>query len=172
MSCNTGVEAKSGEVVHVTVGGSGRKVIGQLRTTPANGVTDWNSDFQMLVGQRPRTQVRSPSGSFCSLFNYYLQIAADGTFVAEDVPPGQYQLLISLTEPVEPPPVASVDSHTDGQSGALATADPAAVQLRKLQEHPKRQIGNLTMDVVIPQAANQATEDPADLGVITVELRR
>ena len=150
LSYNTELDVRSGEVARVIIGGNGRQVTGRLRTVPDDRVRDWNSNFQLLAGQGsedPGQEARSGLNAFCFLFNYYLEIEPDGEFVVQDVPPGRYRLEIRLTEPLQNLP--------EDNSGV----------------RPRRQLGEVIVEIAVPEAADAHAADPVDLGVITVPLK-
>src|SRR5262249_36237551 len=77
---------------------------------------------------------------------YYLAISQDGSFVVDDVPPGNYELDIRLTE--LPADVLSNDRYMSSGS----------------------EIGALKRAVTIPEAPAEREEEPFDLGIVTVQL--
>ena len=109
------VSVKPGETVSVQWGGDGRSVIGQaLPENPAIAV-DWLNDSHSLelVHSSAATSltefVRGSYGMGKSSAeesqevrearSYHLEFEEDGSFRAEDVPPGKYELRIRVTKP-------------------------------------------------------------------------
>lgn len=78
-----------GEVVHVTLGGEGRLVVGKLE--PAR---DWSKAIVRFMGGRGYA-----TGMPTPLRQYELILAPDGSFRAEHLPPGSYQLIVTIKEP-------------------------------------------------------------------------
>jgi hypothetical protein len=148
---HTRLEVRPGETTHLSLGGNGRTVVGQLRTQPDTGQVDWTSDAQALIGDRP-TVLEFKQGEFgdlfCYLFNYYLQVQPDGSFVVQDVPPGRYELTIRLSEPTGKSP-------------------PGHPEIKF-----RREVGALNANVVIPETGGDQGSEPVDLGIFTVELRQ
>jgi len=74
---------KAGEINHVTVGGSGRAVIGKLAlpfTVSPEGTTDTSRPFAGIILEAPAPDYHGIKG----------QIAPDGTFRVDDVPAGTW----------------------------------------------------------------------------------
>lgn len=109
------VSVKPGETLNIQWGGDGRSVIGQaLPQNPAIAV-DWLNDNHSLK------LVHSSAASSMTAFvrdsygmgkssaeeskevrearSYHLEFEEDGSFRAEDVPPGKYELRIRVTKP-------------------------------------------------------------------------
>ncbi len=149
LSHHTLLQVAPADSTQVTLGGSGRRVIARVRTLPENGIPNWGSSFQGWLGQ-PSGPGQPGLGDdiFCFLFHYCFQIQPDGSCSVDDVPPGPYQLHISLTAPMDPPPPGSPDRN------------------------PRREVGTLSMDVRIPEPAAESPDQPVDLGVLTVELHK
>ena len=109
------LSVKPGETVSLQWGGEGRSVIGQaLPENPAIRV-DWlnGSDSLELLHSSPATSltkfVRDSYGLGTSSAqqskaaraerSYHLEFEENGSFRAEDVPPGEYELRIQVTKP-------------------------------------------------------------------------
>jgi len=109
------VSVKPGETLNVQWGGDGRSVIGQaLSENPAIAV-DWLNDSHSLELVRSSAAtsltefVRDSYGMGKSSAeelqevraarSYHLEFEEDGSFRAEDVPPGKYELRIRVTKP-------------------------------------------------------------------------
>jgi hypothetical protein len=109
---------KEGETVQLQFGGNGRTVLGQAAPENPSIAVDWLNDSQSLE------LVRSSTAGGLSKFisesfglgesaaeemknaredrSYHLEFEEDGSFRAEDVPPGNYELRIKVTKPGPP----------------------------------------------------------------------
>jgi thiol-disulfide isomerase/thioredoxin len=106
---------KDGETVQVQYGGDGRSVTGQAAPENPAIAVDWLNDPQSLELARP-----SAGGGVKSFISesfglgksaadiiqderekrsYHIEFEEDGSFRAEDVPPGNYELRIKVTKP-------------------------------------------------------------------------
>jgi len=87
------IEVKAGQTVSVTIGGTGRPIIGKI-TLPAdyNEPVDWNLSDNRVFLKQPQPLVFEEG-----YFVYPFRIDANGTFIVEDVPSGQYTLQINLS---------------------------------------------------------------------------
>jgi peroxiredoxin len=106
---------KDGETVRVQYGGEGRTVTGQAAPENPAIAVDWLNDSQSLELARPsaagglKTFVSESFGLGKSAADvmkderekrsYHLEFEEDGSFRAEDVPPGNYELRIKVTKP-------------------------------------------------------------------------
>jgi len=95
------IEVKAGQTVSVTIGGTGRPVIGKI-ILPAdyNEPIDWSHGNNQLSLKQPQPPVSKEAISSEEVqpnqYHVYLfGIEADGTFRVEDVPSGQYGLRIN-----------------------------------------------------------------------------
>lgn len=145
----TPVIVKPGELTEIIAGGSGRQVIGRASFPSANQI-DWKSGIFSLQTKRPRPpagfktadEVRkwaeSPDvqAALAAFRSYPVILADDGSFTIDDIPAGNYELNLTLTEP----------------GGAL---DPTS-GLR---------IGALNKEVTIADTS-AATHSPLDLGLL------
>jgi len=87
------VEVESGQTARVTIGGTGRPVVGRIRALEgSNRKIDWTW-CNGYIARGPRSPVRYPFG-----------LRPDGSFRVEDVPAGTYELRVMATEP---PPAGS-----------------------------------------------------------------
>ena len=80
---------------------------------------------------------------------YYFGLNPDGSFVVEDVLPGNYWLQIRVTEP----PGDSLDPNAAFHSSF------------------SREIGSLTTDLVVPEAPSDQPEQPFDAGEFTLQFK-
>ena len=110
-SYGASVEVKSGETAEVSIGGTGRPIIGRV-ALPAdyNQPVDW-SDAEASIRTKNENTIKEDllrlyqllfseqavGKNFCS---YAVIIGPDGSFRAEDVPEGEYEISISLYEPL------------------------------------------------------------------------
>lgn len=148
-----------GETAEVTLGGKGRVVIGRF-VLPAAMNYDWPSKLVALVQDRPDL-ARPVDNEFpptlayweavrayqAAIAKYYLRLQPDGSFRADDVPPGQYTLSLTITGP---------------------PADP----LREdAWMYRGKVLGGITNYVVVPEGATEQDDAPLDLGAINVPLK-
>lgn len=110
----TTVEVKAGGITHVTIGGTGRKVVGKaVPKTPA--MIDWHDVKVSLVTSQyaPPKNVKtkeerqawyeSAEGQAASrkMRHYKASIGANGDFGFEDVEPGDYSLSVSRERKIQ-----------------------------------------------------------------------
>jgi thiol-disulfide isomerase/thioredoxin len=116
---------KAGETIHVQYGGGGRTVTGQMVPQNPAIAVDWLNDNQSLELVRPsaagglKTFISESFGLGQSAAeemqaerearSYHLDFEEDGSFRAEDVPPGNYELRIKLTKTRPPGREHSMD---------------------------------------------------------------
>ncbi len=158
MSHSKQVEVKPGETSSIVLGGAGRTLIGRIRTVPENAVQDWTIDLQKLVRQPALVAPRPDAFPNMSAFHealwnytmneatYYPSFKPDGSFVADDVPPGNYKLDVHITQPRSGP-------HDEERFMGIGTP-----------------IGSLIVSVTIPDAPVAPIHEPFDLGTFSVEL--
>ena len=157
MSHPADVTVQPGAVCQLTLGGTGRKVVGQVQVFPAGSAVDWSKDLQVLTSERPDAILSRPEDSNFMAFTdarldalnrYYFAVDANGRFTIEDVPAGEYELHVRLTAPIVPPP--------PGYPGP----------------DPRREIGSLSIQVAVPGVPDDPNAPAVDLGVITLELKQ
>jgi hypothetical protein len=150
----TTVDVKPGGVTQVTIGGSGRTVIGKVRLSDSNAEVNWQHAHASLHLPFPEAFLKpdkagdqsawlqSAAGKAFLKNNraYAFKVAADGSFHAEEVLPGKYELDIML----------------------MASAEPAM--------NPSDFIGRFHQEVVVPETSNKADDTPADLGTLEGKL--
>lgn len=133
-SHDTDASVAPGETTHVTLGGSGRTVRGQLAFAQLGSAIDWQTVSVRLTCQngeplpeRPRREQFASAESFAAASKHFFAIvrsqarygalcAGDGSFEIADVPAGNYKLEAQLYdrgpslkgEELNPPPIASV----------------------------------------------------------------
>jgi beta-lactamase regulating signal transducer with metallopeptidase domain/uncharacterized GH25 family protein len=109
------VDIKAGETKQVELGANGRTVIGKVRVIGTNAPPDWHQgqlqlqtysklleQFQQARTQDQRMEImRSPSyqKEAMNIHDYPATLSPDGSFKAEDVVPGKYDLNIQLFKP-------------------------------------------------------------------------
>jgi uncharacterized RDD family membrane protein YckC/peroxiredoxin len=113
------ISVKLGETAKIQWGGDGRAVIGQAAPENPAVAVDWLNDSQSLELVRPSAAtsvtkfVRDSWGLGTSAAerwkearnarSYHLEFEEDGSFRAEDVSPGNYELRIKVTKPAPGP---------------------------------------------------------------------
>ena len=164
LSHYTSVEVLPGETAQVAIGGGGRTVVGRVQTVPDNFVPYWTTLLQTLAVQSTETPPRAPAdptdqAGFRAYHRawrsydarqqrYYFGLNPDGSFVVEDVVPGNYRLQIGLSDPPADP------------------LDPESAW-----HGVQREIGSLTCDVLVPEAPPDAPDQPLDLGTYTLQVK-
>lgn len=115
------IVVKAGEVSKVEYGGTGRPVVGQAMTDKPELSVDWlNDDHVLVLKQPPLPPVNREDFATFKAFleannnayktparmqqtrearTYVLIFERDGSFRAEDIPPGTYELRIRVTKP-------------------------------------------------------------------------
>jgi hypothetical protein len=160
LSHHTKVEVLPGQTAQVTLGGIGRPIIGRVTVTPAGQAVDWTRDLQRLILERPdqprlRREDFADERSFVLAMRrqqreqrtYYPVFNPDGSFRVDDVPGGNYKLVITLTEPPRDP----LDRN------------------RFLLD--QKVIGTLSQEVVVAGIAGGRSDEPLDLGALELKLR-
>lgn len=158
------VTVEPGKTAQVTLGGKGRAVIGRLELSPPLAGYNWNWDLPALVLERPdleRPSVRSAptadartrrleqfawAADNLARKKYYFVVQPDGTFQADDVPPGNYLLDITVKAP---------------------PADP----LSEEWDWSRSRLGQTTRQVVVPEPDSEGSAEPVEVGTVTVRLR-
>jgi hypothetical protein len=131
------VTVKPGQTTTVTIGGSGARLIGRIITRPEHADIGWNRSPQHLNLKAPPADERRGG------YGYGFFCREDGSFVVEDVPPGEYRLDITANSRID-----------RADSGGNVEADTLGFDRR---------------DVIIsPSLANGGE---LDLGVIEIKLR-
>jgi len=145
-SHTVGVEVAPGATARLTMGGTGRPVVGKL-TLPAGfaGPIDWTYSNNSLIPKEGLLQkvFRSGArtGTGLSRGGYTIKLEADGTFRVEDVEAGTYDLIIMVNEPPRDPFGIGLGHDM------LATA---------------------RCEVVVPPMPGSRSDEPLDLGAIAV----
>jgi hypothetical protein len=159
LSHHTNVLVTPGEITRITLGGTGRKVVGRVVTEPSNVRVAWAQQLQRLV--QVRNEPAPKPDQFPDMTAYhqawrahdaaqnqsYFEIAADGTFVIDDVGPGVFQLEIKAVAP-RPQPL-----------------DPERF------EKPETILGSLKKTVTIPGTTTDGNTDVFDLGTVLIPLK-
>jgi hypothetical protein len=128
----TETEIKAGETTTLNVGGTGRAVIGRVVVPePLKDKVDWEqADFNLRT-----VQPDGRSRYFTAVFK------PDGSFIADDIPAGDYSLRISLFE---------------------RTADRRSFQ--------GAQLGSMSQSVTVPEMPGGRSDEPLDLGELELQL--
>ncbi len=159
----TPVVVNPGETARVDYGGEGRAVIGQAKSDNPDLMVDWLNDNHTLTLKQPTIKPLSieefaSSKAFHQAYSvsytsperlalaraartYQLSFDQDGSFRADDVPVGAYELRISVNKPGE-----------QENFGALG--------------NPKADLGSLVRDVVVPPG-----HQPFDIGTLIVPMK-
>ncbi len=159
-------EAAAGRTASVTIGGAGRPVVGRvvppagmvenLDLTRAQGRLElvlpppYPEEFPTWDAQRKQawwSDFRATDAGrdyFRRHNRYSIAVAANGTFRAEDVPAGLYQLIITIAQPLDDP-AGNVGPRITGQA--------------------KRQ-------VVLPELPGGRSDQPFEVGAVELELER
>ena len=157
------VAVRPGETVTVQDGGSGRAVIGQAKADKADITVDWlNDDHKLTLKQEPiqhlnledfadsKTYMQAYRTSYAlpeqmkvarEARTYLLEFEPDGSFRADDVPRGTYELSIQVNKPGE-----------QREFGPLGS--------------PKGDLGSFVREVAVPPG-----EGPFDLGTLIVPIK-
>ena len=156
----TPVKVKPGELTPVAMGGTGRRVIGKVIAPGYTNKIDWkNAGFQSLNTKQPRPprNLRTPEemakwqesdevkAARRNFRSYALSFSGDGSFRADDVLPGEYDLNIWLREP-------SPSGPGFGMGG--------------------KEIGQLHRDVTVADAAIKDSDEAFDLGTLPLRIKR
>lgn len=157
------ITVKAGETLKVTYASEGRAVIGQAQADPPDAPVDWlNDDHVLVLKQPPLPEVNTEDFATTEAFQkariasyasparlqqardartYQLEFQSDGSFRADDVPPGQYELRIRVTKP-----------------GKNRQFSP--------YPRPEDELGSLEREVVVLPGSG-----PFDLGTLTVPIK-
>lgn len=131
-----------GKTAEVVIGGTGRPVIGQLKVPGADPKKiAWNSGFNHLQKKRPPAPAL-PGAARPFTPSYTIRIKPDGSFRLEDVPEGEYDLMISVYE-------ESLDN-------------------RGFQQRGKR-LGSIRKQITIDPIPGGRSDKPLDLGALKLE---
>ena len=169
------ITVKAGETVQLQYGGNGRSVIGQAVPENPNIAVDWLNDTHSLELVLPTaanglTQfMRESFGLGESLAeekhakreqrSYHLEFEEDGSFRAEDVPPGNYELRIKVTKPG--PPGRDHLMHQGEELGSL---------MRKVTIPPGKEPFDLGRQIVaVKGEPSGGSLLPLDANLTTVE---
>jgi hypothetical protein len=156
---------KAGQTLQVPYGGGGRAVIGQATSDKPDQTVDWQRDDHVLtLKQTPVPAVNSADFAIAADFTkayqasfqapaklkqvreartYQLEFERDGSFRADDVPPGTYELRIRVSNPNQ--------SSPRGFS---------------FNSNPEDELGSLEREVIVPPG-----QDAFDLGTLVVSMK-
>ncbi len=157
------ITVKAGETLKVAYASEGRTVIGLAQADPPDAPVNWlNDDHVLVLKQAPPPEVNLEDFATTEAFQkariasyasparlqqarnartYQIEFQSDGSFRANDVPPGKYELRIRVTKPE---------------------------QNRQINPFPRTEdeLGSLVREVVVPQGRG-----PFDLGTLTVPIK-
>jgi peroxiredoxin len=141
----------AGQTAQVQLGGTGRPIIGQLRSSsPEQAQVDWRYTSGVLTAELPRDPQPSPapdaetsSVSSEPPYHFGFSAAPDGRFRIEDVPGGTYKLSIEVYAPPE----------NEGGGWGVRT-------------------GTVSQTFTVSVAADISSGPSHDLGTLEVALRR
>jgi beta-lactamase regulating signal transducer with metallopeptidase domain len=103
----TNIVVKAGEPTQVEIGGTGRPVIGRAALNEAGSGVDWTTAVCTLALKVPVPKFKTiqeqrawrwDSEDAPQRFFYHALAKADGSFLIEDVPPGDYYLYIEIDQ--------------------------------------------------------------------------
>jgi protocatechuate 3,4-dioxygenase beta subunit len=156
------VTVRPGEVVEVHHGGQGRPIIGRVE-----GNVDWSRNDQVLVLKQAAAPPHPSVSDFATIAGfekardaysdverpnqeraartYLLQFERDGSFRIDDVPEGTYELRIRVTDSTEDQPVRPWDRG--------------------------KELASLVREVVVPQISGGRSDEPLDLGVLSLDWK-
>jgi hypothetical protein len=160
----TPVEIKPGQTAHLTIGGTGRPVIGRLSLPPQLGdKADWSNSLGHIGLQRQKpdipAEIRAKGSEAIQAWhrewsssdagkawqrdnrNYMFQPEQDGSFRVDDMPAGKYMLSVQLFRPAE-------DGPRRGFGQPLA---------------------NLNYAVSVPEISGGRSDEPLDLGAVALQ---
>ena len=148
-SHTVGVPVEPGATVRLTLGGTGRPVVGKM-TAPAPGAIagpiDWTYSRNWLTRKETLLEAAmSHSGVKKAPGACTVKLEADGSFRIEDVEAGTYELSIMLSEPPR-------DPHQPGIGHDL--------------------LASANRTVVVPPIPGGRSDEPLDLGTIPVTAIR
>jgi peroxiredoxin len=161
------VKVGAGETTKVAYGSAGRYVAGKLRATPAGAEIDWpNAVTNSLLQKRVEPKPKLPPPAYADFVriqdyqaafekwsksrawadtpiadSFNLEFEADGSFHAEGIPPGTYELEVQITDPNHPK-----DGHW-------------------------QDLGSIKQEVVVPAASEGAPNEVVNLGVFEVVVK-
>ena len=147
-------------MANVNIGGTGRPVIGRIVPDDASRKIAWTTGYHTFstilpksasyrTGEEYQKWYNSPEnqGAREALRTYPIFFDNDGSFHAEDVPPGRYQMNLSLYEPRE----ESAANPAPGY-GTIA--------------------GSLSHEFEIGPIPGNRSDEPLDLGSLEFKTRR
>jgi hypothetical protein len=154
---------KAGATTKIEYSQPGRVIVGRAQPDRPDAAVDWQNDDHTLTLKQPAIppvdfkdyasskafyQARKKNETSPERLQlareartYVLGFEPDGTFRAEDVPPGTYELKIHVTK-------------------------PGANDNPPFQENPANVLGSLTREVVVPPG-----DGPLDLGTVVAPMR-
>jgi AhpC/TSA family len=156
------VTVRPGGVVQVHYGGQGRPIIGRVE-----GNVDWSRDDQVLVLKQAAAPPHPSVSDYATIAafekardayydverpkqeraarTYFLQFERDGSFRIDDVTEGVYELRIRVTDPSQDQPARPWE--------------------------PGKELASLVREVVVPQMPGGRSDEPLDLGVLSLDWK-
>jgi beta-lactamase regulating signal transducer with metallopeptidase domain/protocatechuate 3,4-dioxygenase beta subunit len=150
-------EARSGETATVRIGGTGRPIVGKLVIPGADSNAPPKIQSASLALKLPDENIPSPSDAIAyraymeseagrarqrMQHSYAIRPDADGSFRLEDIPAGTYTLSIMTTSP---------------QQSTSQPGRPPGYE-------------RFTREVVVPEMPGGRSDEPLNLGIITLQL--
>jgi peroxiredoxin len=150
-SHETNIFVKAGETTWVVMGGNGRTVLGHAALDDPGKQVDWTTADCRLAAKMPESpkfktiQEQREWYDNRPLQRVYGSVAAaDGSFRIEDVPPGDYDLMITITQP-----------------------NPEA----RSPLGRRKTVARGKMEVTVAEAQKLGDTTPMELGIIPVKVR-
>ncbi len=165
--CLMAFEVASGQTVRLQLGGTGRPVIGRIQLPPAlagEKKITWNHSQNLVVSRQPPPPVptdvkaagwqrqqawlrawrRTDAGkAYLAVSRQYpIVVQPDGTFRADDVPPGEYALALSVSKP----------------PASRFAILPAGEQ----------ELGHVRHEFTVPPMNGDRSDEPLDLGTLVL----
>ena len=162
-SHTTAVEVKAGQSARADIGGTGRPVVGRV-IAPGGKKVDWSFGSTGFRAAQPELDIpkdlspeqrarwyeewsKTPEGKAYqerSQRNYSVKVQSDGTFRVDDIPAGQYDLNITVNEPLP--------ENQAGIGGDL--------------------LGSVTHKVNVPEMPGGRSDLPLDVGTLELAIAR
>lgn len=137
---STLLSMKAGEMRILTLGGTGRTIIGRFRMKDAAWAVDWGKSFAQLAPLQDATAngaAHHPPPRF--------SIQPDGSFRVEDISPGSYRVVL-----------------------AFLALKPESSLARSLRPGQKGLSGLVVDNITIPDANGQEADEAVDIGILPV----
>ena len=163
LSHQTRIHIAPAATTKVQIGGTGATVTGRFALSDLTRKVDWSKQlkFRSIATKMPELPVpndlnanerrkwieaywQSPEGLArdATMRSYPLDVAPDGSFTVEDVPPGTYVLSVTLSD-------SEFDRHNPAKG---------------------KSIGNARQDIVVPEGSGDISSQSVEIAVVTVKL--